>query len=191
MRLSLPLILASALLAGCGNPRIDYEDPDAAVLLDENYNPTDLKQIADKMTQSLMASSVFAENPARKPVVMVERVTNRTHEHIDIQALTDKIMTGVVRSGRVEVVDETARQTLPGEYEYAASGNVDPATAKGPGHQVAPDFILRGDFADQVHETKNQKSKAIWYKVTLKLTDVSRGTVVWQDDKEIQKVRRK
>lgn len=190
----IPALLAlSALLAvpGCGGEKVDYEDPDATTLVDADFNDTDLKQIADKLSQSMMRSGLFAEGAAKKPVIMVEQVANRTHEHIDIKSLTDKIRTGIVRSGRVEVVDETARKTLPEEYQYQASGNVDPAAAKGPGRQTAPDFILRGDFADQRHEAKNQKTLVIWYKITLQLTDVSKGTMVWTDDHEIKKVRRK
>ncbi len=186
----LPLALAAFLLSGCAE-RIDYEDPDATVLLDDQYNATDLKQIADKMTQSMLRSSLFAEGATRKPVIVVERIKNRTHEHLDIQALSDRIVTGIVQSGRVDVVDETARETLPAEYEFHASGNVDPATAKGPGRQVGADYALRGDFTDQVHETKNQKTRSVWYQVTLKLTDISKGTIAWQEVKEIQKIRRK
>ena len=184
------LSLLSVALCGCGE-RIDYEDPNAVTLVDEYFNDTDMKKFADKMTQSMMASNVFAENPARKPVVMVELVTNRTNEHVDIKSLTDKIRTGIARTGRVEVVDETARQTLPGEYEYQASGNVDPATAKGPGRQTAPDFLLRGDLTSEVHESRNQKTRVTYYKITLHLTDVSRNTLVWTDDDDTKKVRRK
>ena len=190
MRTALVLSLAALALPGCAE-RIDYEDPDAVVLLDENYNPTDMKQIADKMTQSMLRDPLFAEGAAHKPVIVVERIQNSTHEHLDIQALSDRIITGIVQSRRIEVVDETARQSLPAEYEYHASGNVDPKTAKGPGHQVGADYALRGVFTDQVHETTDQKTRAVWYQVTLKLTDISKGTIVWQEVKEIQKVRRK
>ncbi len=189
-RIALALALSAATLSGCGQT-VDYEDKDAATLVDENFNDTDLKGIADDLTQDILRSPLFAEGAAKKPVLMVEQVANRTHEHLDIKSLTDKIRTGIVRSGRVEVVDETARKTLPSEYEYHASGNVDPATAKGPGRQVAPDFVLRGDFTDQRHETTNQKTLVIWYQVTLQLTDVSKGTIVWSKDHEIKKVRRK
>ena len=186
---SLALLLALPL-GGCGE-RVDYEDPDAATLVDDAFNDTDMKKLADKMTQSMMASGVFAEGQAKKPVIKVELVTNRTNEHVDIKSMTDKIRTGIARTGRLEVVDETARQTLPEEYEYQASGNIDPATAKGPGRQIAPDYLLRGDLAGEVHESKYQKTRVIYYKLTLQLTDVSRNVLVWTDDDEIKKVRRK
>ena len=190
MRRTTLALLPLLALAGCGE-RVDYEDPNATTLVDADFNDTDLKQIADKMTQSMMRSNLFVENPAKKPVLMVEVVTNRTSEHIDLKALTDKIRTGIARSGRVEVVDETARKTFSDEYEYHASGNVDPATAKGPGHQIGADFVLKGDFTGQTHESKNQKTRVITYQVTLQLTDLSKGTIVWTDDHEIKKVRRK
>lgn len=190
MRATALAILPFLALAGCGE-RIDYEDPNATTLVDADFNDTDLKQIADTMTQDMMRSNLFAESPVKKPVLMVKQVTNRTNEHIDIKALTDKIRTAVARSGKVDVVDESARAVLPEEYEYQASGNVDPATAKGPGRQTSPDFILVGDFTGQVHESKNQKTRVISYQVTLSLTDVSKGTIAWTRDHEIKKVRRK
>ncbi len=188
----LPAVLSLLPLALCGcAEKIDYEDPNAVTLVDEYFNDTDMKKFADKMTQSMMASNVFAEDPGPKPVVMVELVTNRTNEHVDIKSLTDKIRTGIVRTGRVEVVDETARQTLPEEYEYHASGNVDPDTARGPGRQIAPDYLLRGDLTSEVHESKNQKTRVTYYKLTLQLTDISKGTLVWTDDDDTKKIRRK
>lgn len=183
------LVLGTAL-AGCGE-RVDYEDADAVTLVDEYFNDTDLKSIADKLTQSMMASPVLAADQARKPVIMVEVVTNRTNEHIDVKSLTDKIRTAIARTGRVEVVDETARQTLPKEYDYQASGMTDPAASRGPGRQAPPDFVLRGDIAGSVHESKNQKTRVIFYKTTLQLTDVSRNVLAWTDDHELKKVRRK
>ena len=187
---TLAILAAVLALPGCGE-RIDYEDPNTTTLVDEDFNDTDLKQIADTLTQDMMRSSLFAEAQAKKPVLMVEQVTNRTNEHIDIKALTDKIRTGIARAGRVDVVDETARATLPAEYEYQAGGHVDPATARGPGRQIAPDYLLRGDFTGQVHESKNQKTRVVSYQVTFALTDVSKGTIAWTRDVEIKKVRRK
>ena len=86
-------------------------------------------------------------------------------------------------------MDETARKDIAREYEYHASGNVNPDSIKGPGKQTGADFFLRGEIASDTHAKKRKKVQ--WYLITLKLTSISTGEIFWQDDEEIKKYTRK
>ena len=64
---------------------------------------------------------------------------NRTTEHIDMQMLSSKVRTELIRSGKFRFVDVENRRTIAEEYDYQGSGYVDPAQAKRPGHQTGDD----------------------------------------------------
>ena len=186
-RLAALMLAAAGVVAGCGE-RIERVDSDRDVLLDDRWNDTDLNMVSSKMVQSLLSHDAVAKAEG-KPAIMVGTVANRTAEHIDVKALTDRIRTALVKSGKVVAVDETARGEIAKEYEYQASGNVDPATRKGPGKQRGPEFLLRGDVAQDVHKSGDGDTKSIWYKVTMQLTNVESNTLEWTDDITIKKVK--
>lgn len=180
--------LAALLAAGCtgrrSSPNVRYEDEDLPVLLDDRYNDTDMKKIADRLVQSMIEHPALKQ-ASKPPVVMVGNVANRTMEHIDVKSLTDKIGVSLLATGKVQLVDETARGELASEYDYQGQGYVDPATRSGPGKQVGADYFLRGDIAEDVHEAGGKK--VIFYKVTLQLTDLKTNLQIWKDDVEIKK----
>jgi uncharacterized protein (TIGR02722 family) len=192
MRLTLAAMLVCitvpVLLLGCSSKEVRYEDEDRIVLVDDSFNDADLKKMANKMADSIV-KYLTKSNPAKKPVLVVLRVDNKTSEHVQLTALTDKIVTALMQDGRIDVVDGTSRDDMKALYEYDASGYVNPDTAKRPGQQVGADFLLRGEIVSDVH--RGGDTKVIWYQLTMWLTDISRNLKVWQDQEEIKKIAEK
>jgi PBP1b-binding outer membrane lipoprotein LpoB len=62
---------------------------------------------------------------------------------------------------------------------------VRPDQAKGPGQQVAPDYILTGDLASIRQAVGSDEF--IYYKMTAKLTNIRTGILEWTDEKELKK----
>src|SRR5262249_16392667 len=69
--------------------------------------------------------------------------------------------------------------------EYQQSGYVNPAQAKGPGQQAAPDYIMTGELASIVQRVGSDEF--IYYKMTCKLTNIRTGILEWTDEKELKK----
>lgn len=189
------LVLLSALVffTSCSTNRAftkgEYTDPDRVILLDDRYGDADMKLMAETLNKSLLESPVIKDSK-KAPVLQVETVSNSTSEHIDMRSLTDKIRTAMLKTGKVQFHNKEERGTLSGEYEYQmGSGNVNQATAKMKGFQVAADFILSGDFSSHVQELGNKK--VVYYKLTLNLTDISTNLIVWSDENEIKKLFKK
>ena len=187
--LLLPLVLATS----CGTSRAftkgEYTDADRVILLDDRFGDSDMKIMAKTLTKSLLESAKV-KDAKKAPVLQVETVTNSTSEHIDMKSLTDKIRTSLLKTGKVQFHNKTQRGTMSGEYEYQThSGNVNQSTAKRKGFQVGADYMLSGDFSSHVQELGNRK--AVYYKLTLNLTDISTGLIVWSDDKDIKKLFKK
>jgi uncharacterized protein (TIGR02722 family) len=187
--LSLATLLAAS---GCGGPKAftkgEYDDPTRVELLDDKYNEADMQQMADTMVKAMVSCDYVAKNP-KPPVVIVERVQNRTEEHVDTNSLTDKIRTALIKSGKVRFVNKEERGTISEEYDYHADGNVDGPTAKKKGKQIGADYILSGALATNVQQVGNDKF--IYYKLTMNLTSLETSTIDCVEEREIRKKFRK
>ena len=177
------------ITTGCAGPRAftkgTYEDPKTIALLDDRFNENDMQLIANKVVDSILKAPLNRPEPA----IMLGKMRNRTTEHIDMVALSDKIKTALIQSGKVRFVDVTNRKDIATEYDYQQSGYVDPTQAKAPGKQTGSDLILTGTLSANVQEVG--KDKLIYYKATFQLTDLVSSEIIWTDEKEIRKAYKK
>ena len=187
-------IALGALLvsSSCAGPRAftkgNYQDPETIALLDDRFNENDMQLIAKKMVNSLVSSQSVAER-SETPIVIVGKMRNRTSEHIDMHALSDKVRTALIQSGGFRFVDAMNRRDIAEEYDYQQSGYVDATEAKGPGSQTSADYLLTGTLTSNIQQVG--KDKLVYYKATFQLTDLLSTEIVWTDEKEIRKAYRK
>ena len=187
--------LVSVLLfgAGCAGNRAftegEYDDLSQARLLDDKFNETDMRMIAETMIQSLTGSAVIQKEDQR-PVVLITLVRNRTQEHIDMKSMTDKIRVQLIKSGKFRFSSKSARGEIADELAYQnESGYVDPVTARTKGKQVGADYFLTGEISDRVQQVGNKKY--VYYKATFNLVNIESGLIDWTDEKEIRKFYKK
>ncbi len=183
---------AALLGTGCG-PRAFVKgaydsDVERANLLTDQWSETDMQKAVAELVSSLSAHQAIA-GASTPPVLMVTRLENKTSEHIDTQSITDMVTVELMRGGRVTFVDRAAREDIAEEYEYHSSGMVEAPTRAGPGRQVGADFIVNGRVDSIVQQAGREKT--VYYKVTLNLTNLSTGLIVWSDHKQIRKLFRK
>ena len=193
MKRCLIFLSAAALvlfLAGCAStPEVTYGSPDQVETVTTDFGSTDLQMIAEKMVNSLLASPVLSSG--KRPVFYVQKVRNRTDEHIDTVSVTDKIKVTLLKSGKVrfsaigEVKDELVNQL---EFQ-ASSGMVDPKTAKSIGKLVGADYFLYGELASI--KKSAGRVKDVYYKFTLNLVNIQTGLIEWADEKELRKQAKK
>lgn len=185
--------LAVALLASCAGTKEftggKYDDLSEDRLLDDKFNESDMRQIADTMVKSLVESRVIAENK-KAPVVLVTLTKNRTEEHIDMKSMTDKMRVALVKSGRFRFTEKEVRGELAEEVEYqGGSGYVDPATARQKGKQIGANYFLTGEITDRVQQVGDKKY--VYYKATFNMVNIQTGILDWTDEKEIRKFYKK
>jgi len=179
------------VLSGCGPKAFtkgDYDDPTRVELLDDKFNEADMQQMADTIVNA-MVSCQYVSKAANPPIVSVERVQNRTEEHIDTVSMTDKIRTALIKSGKVRFINKDERGTLEDEYKYGESGKISAKTAKKRGKQIGTDYLMSGALATNVQEVGNDKF--IYYKLTMNLTNVETSTIDCTEEREIRKKYRK
>lgn len=186
------LIPVAVFLSSCAERQFTqgkYDDISEDRLLDDKFNESDMRQIADTMIQSLVNSPVLQEMKKR-PVVLVTLCKNRTQEHIDMKSLTDKVKVAVIKSGKFRFTEKEVRSELADEMAYQQeSGYVDPAQARSKGKQIGADFFLTGEITDRVQEVGGKKY--VYYKATFNLVNIQSGILDWSDEKEIRKYYQK
>jgi hypothetical protein len=166
---------------------VQYGDATGVETLTADYGSTDLQMVAAKMVQSMLASPVIQEG--NRPVLQVATVVNKSEEHIDTQAITDKIRTTLLQSGKVRFSAGEVRDEMIQELQYQqGSGYVDPATSKKIGKQVGADYLLTGAIA-QIRKQKD-KDKDVYFKFTMNLVNLESGLIEWADEKEIRKTEK-
>lgn len=190
------LLIASAisvaLLAGCSSKQVvSYGDATAVETTDINFGSTDLQKVASEMTDSLISSPVIGSlTQNKRPVVFVERIKNKTSEHIDTESITDSISTKVLRSGKFRFVDMSRVDAVKKQLQFQQEGGlVDPTKAIQFGKQIGAEYMLYGNLSSIVKA--NADKKDVYYKFTMRLMDLESGIIEWADETEIRKTREK
>lgn len=180
---ALAVVLAAGLAAGCAK-QVRYGDAQAVETVTTDFGSTDLQNIAEAMTRSMLQAPVIANG--NQPIVTVQEVRNKTSEYIDTRAITDSIRAQLSRSGRVRfAVDEAAMAQQIGELQRQQSEYYEKNQAAEVGRMVGAAFRLEGNLVSIVKS--NKKEKDVYYKFNLQLWNIQNGLLEWSDEKEIRK----
>ena len=196
-------ILAAAVflsLSGCAS--VKYGDATATETINERFGSTDLQMTAKNMTESLLASPVIGEATAanKRPVMFVERIANKTDEHIDTESVLDSMTTKLLQSGKVRLVDMSRVESARSQLKFQNSDELsNPKTAIAFGQMIGAEFMLYGNLSSIYKEAgstgnpvdKFTKTWDVYYKFTLKLMNLKTGLVEWQDEQEIRKTAKR
>lgn len=183
LSLILSLVLIGALSSSCAK-RTRYGDAGATETLTVDFGSTDLQMIAEKMVRSLLTSPLVTQG--NRPVILVSRVRNKTDEHIDTKAITDKIRTALLQSGKVRFAAGEVRDEVTRELEYQAkSGYVDETTRKRLGNLVGAGYLLTGQITNI--RKKSGRKTDVYFLMTLNLVELETGLIQWAEEKEIRK----
>lgn len=182
------VILASLVLGACSSgPKISYGDATAIETTTIGFGSTDLQLIAAKMVDDIVSFPPIVEMTSqRRPVLFVDKIKNKTTEHIDTESITDSVQTKLLQSGKFRFVDMTAVKQIQEQMQFQMdSGMVDPAKAVAFGKQTGAEFMLYGNLSSIVK--RNSKAQDVYYKFTMKLVNLETGIMEWAGEKEIRK----
>ena len=196
-RLATISLCAAALLSGAGcaafRMSVAEVDPDKKLHFDEDYDQTDLKELSKTITEQLLNSN-FLQNQDKPPVMMIAPLANNTDEHIDTKSLTDKMRVALIQSGKVRFVNEVRRKEIMQEQGFQAA-NVTPGQNAAIGKQLGVKYMLTGSFSKIEKNTGRQvrvsKTYFSYYKLTMEVTDIESGEIVWIAEHEIARQARK
>ncbi|MBK8102944.1 MAG: penicillin-binding protein activator LpoB [Cellvibrionales bacterium] len=177
------------LLGGCasGGSKVGYVDATSVETVDESFGSSDLQQIAGKMVQDMLIfPPVVQATSGRRPVLYIDRIENKTTEHVDTESITDTIQSKMINSGKFRFVDMGRLNEISQQMAYQRkSGMVDQSTAVATGRGLGAEYALYGNLSSIVK--RNGGTKSVYYKFTLKLQHIETQSIEWVGEKEIRK----
>ncbi|ENC6731720.1 penicillin-binding protein activator LpoB [Vibrio navarrensis] len=184
------LLGLAVVLGGCSN-KVSYGDAQATETTTIDFGSTDLQTIAGQMIDSMMMSgSVAASTRDKRPIVFVERIKNKTSEHIDTESITDTISTKMLNSGKFRFVDMDRVEAVREQLNFQNNDDlVNQSTAIQFGKMVGAQYMLYGNLSSIVKN--NGSDKDVYYKMTMRLMDLETGLIEWADETEIRKQQSK
>ena len=188
--LSMVVLGLAVLVSGCAS-RVNYGDAQARETVTTDFGSTDLQMIATKLVDDMMVFPPIVEMTRdRRPVLFVDRSKNKTSEHIDTESVTDTIQSKLINSGKCRFVDMSVVDRVREQLEYQQdSGMVDQASAAQMGRQIGAEFMLYGNLSSIVK--RDDSTKDVYYKFTLKMLNIQTGIIEWSGEKEIRKTRKR
>jgi uncharacterized protein (TIGR02722 family) len=187
---AIALLGLAVLLGGCSN-KVSYGDAQAVETTTADFGSTDLQTIAGEMVDSMLASgAVTYITRDQRPIVFVERIKNKTAEHIDTESITDSVSTKMLNSGKFRFVDMDRVESVREQLDFQNNDElVDQSSAIQFGKMVGAQYMLYGNLSSIVKETGREKD--VYYKMTMRLMDLETGLIEWADETEIRKQRSK
>lgn len=184
------LLGLAVILGGCSN-KVSYGDAQSVETVNVDFGSTDLQKIAGEMVDSMMMSgSVAAITRDGRPIVFVERIKNKTSEHIDTESITDTISTKMLNSGKFRFVDMDRVEAVREQLNFQNNDElVNQSTAIQFGKMVGAQYMLYGNLSSIVKNAGSDKD--VYYKMTMRLMDLKTGLIEWADETEIRKQQSK
>ena len=176
-----------ALLTGCATT-VEYGDATSAQALSTDFGASDLQQTAAAMVDSLLTFPPIVEATSqRRPVLTVNKVKNKTMQHIDTESLTDSIRAKLIKSGKFRFIDRTTEADAIAEVrDQQEDGQTKQAQAVQFGQHEGAEFMLTANLSEIEQRAGNVKD--VYYKFTMSLKNLKTGILEWSDEKEIRKV---
>jgi len=185
----LSVVCLSFIMVGCGSSGVKRVDVNEEVALSDRWNDTDSRLVSEEMMGDMLTFPWFTDfqfSNSGRPTVIIQRIRNKSHEHIPVDTFINDIKRSLLRAGKVDfVVSGDEREDLRTERAdqelNAASG-----TAAAFGEEQGASFALSGTINSIVDSNGDQR--VTFYQVDLKLIDMTTNREVWNGQKKLKKL---
>ncbi len=182
------------IIAGCAStPTVERKEVDTIIDLSGRWNDTDSRLVSEEMIQDCLSRPWLERYKGKHhgniPTVIVGRVKNRSHEHINVQTFTKDLERALINSGQVQFVAAKGERVDIREERRDMAQHASDETMKGPGQEIGADFMLIG-VINTIRDDIGGKA-VMYYQVDLELIDMANNLKVWIGDKKIKKLIKK
>jgi len=190
------ILLAAGMVtfSGCAAFRANVQnvDPGKEKHFDQKFDYSDLHNFTEKAAKQLAATK-FKTKPGEKPVFMIAGIQNRTSEYVDGKNLIDRIRTILFKTGKFRFVNAARRADLIKEQKHQAA-NAAVSTRVQIGKHLGAGYMLSGSLTEMKSRSPDQvrisRKKVSYYKLTLEVTDLTTGELLWTDEQELARQAR-
>jgi|TARA_B110000008_G_scaffold47377_1_gene45807 penicillin-binding protein activator len=176
-------------VVGCST-RVTRVDTNEEIALSDRWNAKDSQLVAEEMITDMLSfpwARDFELSNNTRPTIIIQRISNKSHEHIAIDTFVNDIKRSVIRSGRADfVAGGEERQSIRDERQ---DQELNAAKAKEQGREQAADFAISGSINSIVDQVGDDR--VTFYQVDMKLIDMANNREVWNGQKKIKKLQEK
>lgn len=193
IKIAFVTLIMAALITGCASKstRVSRVDTNTEIALTDRWNDKDSQLVSEEMIQDMLSfpwiRDFRANNNGDKPTIIIQRVRNKSHEHISAETFLNDLKRAIIRSGDAYFVASGAERS--DVRDERADQEINAANAKQMGNEQAADFALSGSinsFVDQLDGTR-----VTTYQVDLKLINMENNIEVWNGQKKLKKLQEK
>ena len=182
------VIVMSMFLVACSTS-VKRLDAQQQVDLSGAWNDTDSQLVAREMIEDALSRpwiTKFVKKSGTEPTVIVGRVKNLSHEHINTNAFIANIERELINSGEVQfVASADSRQEIRDE-RADQDLNATEATRKEMGQEHGADYIMQGQLNTIIDVDGSTQVR--YYQVNLELISIKDNRKVWVGEKKIKKL---
>ena len=180
-------LLAILNLAACGTS-VERVASDTVTDISGNWNDTDSRLVASEMIEDLVSTtwlSRFKRETGRVPTIIIDKVRNLSHEHINTRTFIADIERSMINSGEVEFVASSTERTAIRTERKDQDLNASEETRKAMGEASGADFMLQGSINSIVDAKSGEQVR--FYQVDLTLINIANNKKTWVGQKKIKK----
>lgn len=184
------LFLGLLFLVACAGPdkKVTRIDPNAVVDLSGRWNDTDSRLVAEEMINDCLGRPWYSNMIQQKgslPTVVIGKVRNKSHEHINVETFIKDMERALINSGAVDFVANAELRSELRDEIASQAGNATDESRKDAGQEIGADLLLTGSLNSIIDQDGGEQ--VIFYQINLELVDLQSHRKVWIGDKKIKK----
>lgn len=182
------LVLGVVATVTACQPIITREDPNLVKDLSGKWNDTDSRKVSQEMIQDVLSQrwlSKFSAKHGKMPTVIVGKVRNLSHEHINTRTFIADIQRALINSGEISFVASSEERGEIRSERKDQDLHASESTRKAMGDEIGADFMLKGTINTIIDAIKGEQIR--FYQIDLTLVDLSSNRLVWAGQQKIKK----
>ncbi|MDH3325279.1 MAG: penicillin-binding protein activator LpoB [Gammaproteobacteria bacterium] len=187
------IISLSIFAVGCGGTKVQRVDANKEIALTDKWNDEDSRQVSAEMVDDMFSypwlKRFKTKFPGKEPTITIQRIKNKSHEHIATDTFINDIKRAVMRSGMAEFTVSGEERDRIREELKQQDMNASEATRMEQGEEMGANFALSGSINSIVDQLDGKRVTS--YQVDLKLINLQTTREAWSGTKKIKKLQEK
>lgn len=182
------VIAASLVLSACSTS-VERLDAQQQIDLSGAWNDTDSQLVATEMVEDALSRpwiSKFVKAEGKDPAVIVGRIKNLSHEHINTNTFIADMERELINSGQVQFVASSGNRQEIRDERADQDLNATEETRKEMGQEYGADYLMQGQINTIIDADGSTQVR--FYQVNLELVSIKDNRKVWVGEKKIKKL---
>jgi len=186
-------LCVALFMVGCGGTKVSRVDAGKEMALTDKWNDEDSRLVSAEMVDDMFSypwlKRFKKKFPGKEPTITIQRIKNKSHEHIATDTFINDIKRAVMRSGMAEfIVSGEERERVRAELKQQDM-NASDSTRMEQGEEMGANFALSGSINSIVDQLDGKRVTS--YQVDLKLINLQTTREAWSGVKKIKKFQQK